>query len=43
MSAIQSKETVVIGSVKTREHAERIIKSLKKSGLSDNEISVISP
>jgi hypothetical protein len=39
----EAKETLVIGSVKTREHAERIIKSLKRTGLSDDEISVIFP
>jgi hypothetical protein len=43
MPETEAKETLVIGSVKTREHAERIIKSLKRAGLSDNEISVISP
>ena len=43
MSDNKLKETLVIGSVKTREHAERIIRSLKKNGLSDNEISVIFP
>jgi hypothetical protein len=43
MSEKGLKETLVIGSVKTREHAERIIRSLKKNGLSDNEISVIFP
>jgi hypothetical protein len=43
MSDKKLKETLVIGSVKTREHAELIIKSLKKAGLSDNEISVIFP
>jgi hypothetical protein len=43
MSDKKLKETLVIGSVKTREHAELIIKSLKEAGLSDNEISVIFP
>ena len=43
MSEKQAKEILVIGSVKTRYHAERIIKSLKRAGLSDKEISVIFP
>ena len=43
MSEKEAKETLVIGSVKTREHAERIIKSLKRTRLSDNDISMIFP
>jgi hypothetical protein len=43
MPEIQAKDTVVIGSVKTRGHAERIIESLKTTGFSDDEISVIFP
>jgi hypothetical protein len=46
MSEMQTQErsaTLVVGSVKTREQAERVVAILKRTGFSDNDISVIAP
>jgi hypothetical protein len=46
MSAMQVKEenaALAIGSVRTRDQAERLIELLKKAGFSDQDLSVILP